>query len=218
MKVSVAMISLNDGKNIYNAIKGCDFADEIVIVDGGSSDITKYQLGKAAIEFGDKLKFFENRWPNHFGDQRNISFSKCTGDWILRVDTDEICGTQLRGSIHGFLTETPDECISVRIRQNNLVMDGDHYAANLGGWETHPRLFRNTGNLKWIGQVHEWVEGVNHSCTDWNVCVIHAGWLDVEKLREKEKNYMKIPGSGFEKEGSLTERHYEIRKLPKGIF
>jgi hypothetical protein len=218
MKISVAMISLNDGRNIYNAIKSCDFADEIVIIDGGSIDVTKYNVGKADKELPDKIKFFEARWQNHFGNQRNVSFSKCTGDWIIRVDTDEICGTSLRGSINPFLSETPEECLSVRIRQNNLVTDFEHYSAALGGWETHPRIFRNTGNLKWVGQVHEWVENVNHLCADWNVCVIHAGWLDTEKLKEKESHYMNIPGSGFETEGSLVNRQHTIRLLPPGIY
>jgi len=218
MKLSVAIITLNDGHNLYNALISCDFADEIVIIDGGSSDATKLMVAKADQLMPDKIKFYSNPWPNHFGEQRNVSFGLCTGDWIMRVDSDEVCGTQLRGAIKPCLEELPGECLSVRIRQNNLVQDIYHYAANLGGWETHPRIFRNTGNLNWVGQVHEWVEGVGHMCTDWNVCVIHAGWLDKEKLRKKEDNYRKIPGSGFEVEGSLTDRHYEIRKLPEGIF
>lgn len=224
MKISVAMIVLDDVKNILNALRSASFADEIVCIDGGSTDGTLNQLGIFQEEEPGKLRVFSVPWNKNFAEQRNISFRACTGDWIIRLDSDEIFGTTMRNATPIFLLELPAECLSVRIRQNNLIDLEGHYAANLGGWETHPRIFRRTAedgtvyNLNWIGQVHEHVENVSHMCADWNVCVIHAGWIDKEKLKKKERQYMSMPGSGFELEGSLSERYYEVRKLPEGIF
>lgn len=218
MKISVAMIVLDDAKNTYNALKSADFADEIIVVDGGSTDGTLFQIGKYQEESPDKIRVFSNKWERDFSKQRNISFQKCTGDWIIRLDSDEIFGVHLRGAIQSFLGELPQECLSVRIRQNNIIDEYLNYASNLGGWETHPRIFRNTRDLNWKGQVHEFIENVSHKCTDWNVCVIHFGWVDRDKLKKKEDQYRMIPGSGFATEGSLSGRHYEIRKLPERIF
>lgn len=216
MKISVAMIVLNEAENIGRALQSCDFADEIVIVDGGSTDGTLQRV--AQYEDQTKLKVVRHPWENDFGRQRNVSFKECTGDWIIRLDADEIFGIRLRSSISLFLAELPQECLSIRIRQNNLIEDVHHYSAALGGWETHPRAFRNTGQLNWNGQVHEWVEGVNHACADWNTCVIHFGWLDTDKMKQKERNYMNMPGSGFYEEGSLTGRKHEVRLLPQGLY
>ncbi len=210
------MILLNDNDNILRALNSCDFADEVIIVDGGSSDGSLQRV--ASYEDQTKLKVYRQPWENDFSKQRNISFSHCTGDWIIRLDSDEIFGIRLRAMIHGLLSEMPEECLSVRIRQNNLVQDIEHYSASLGGWETHPRIFRRTNELRWEGQVHEWISEVGKFCTDWNVCVIHFGWLNEEKLKAKERNYMQMPGSGFYEEGSLVNRHHEIRLLPKGLY
>ena len=216
MKISVAMIVKDDAENILRAVKSCDFADEIIIIDGGSKDGTLQRLTE--FEEQDKLKIYRNHWPGDFGAQRNLSFKYCTGDWILRLDSDEVFGSYLRAAVRILLTEIPEETLSIRIRQNNLVNDVHHYSAALGGWESHPRIFKNTGNLNWVGRVHEWVEGVSHRCVDWNVCVIHFGWLDTEKLKQKEKNYREMPGSGFYEEGSLVNRVHEVRLLPGGLY
>src|SRR5574337_1354827 len=133
MKISVAIINLNDGINLYRALKSAEFADEIIVVDGGSSDSTPIIIAKASDEMPGKIRYFQHPWQNHFAQQRNISFEQCTGDWIVRLDSDEMFGAFLRGSIREFLGELPEACRSVRVRQNNLVQDEDHYAANLGG-------------------------------------------------------------------------------------
>ena len=222
-KISVAMIVQDDGKNVRRALDSCDFADEIIIIDGGSQDDTLKQISKYMSDGKVPVTFLNNDWPGDFSIQRNASFKHCEGDWIVRLDSDEQFGNKFRNVLRPLLGEVPEDVLSIRIRQCNLINNDNEYAANLGGWETHPRIFRSKLNgerlpLLWNGRVHEWVSGVSHRCLDWNACVIHYGWIDRDKLKEKEQRYINIPGSGFDTEGSLTDRYYVIRDLPEGVI
>jgi len=85
MKISVCMIVRNEERFIekcLNSIK--ELADEIVIVDTGSIDKTKEIAGK----FTEKIYDFE--WQNDFSIARNFLLSKCSCDWILSIDADEL--------------------------------------------------------------------------------------------------------------------------------
>jgi len=92
-----------------------------------------------------------------------------------------------------------------------------------GGWETWPRVWRADERLRWVGQVHEHVmklsggqliEFLDDEIADFNVGILHLGWLDEKRLAEKESQYLSMYGSGFEKPGDLTGRKYAVRRLP----
>ena len=80
MKISVSMIVLNEQDHIARALSSCTFADEIIVVDGGSTDRTQEIL-----QSHDKVRIVRHPWTGHFGDQRQISLEHCTGDWMIRT-------------------------------------------------------------------------------------------------------------------------------------
>ncbi len=85
MKISLAMIVKNEEKVLrecLNSVK--DIVDEMVLVDTGSEDDTV----DIAKEFGAKL--YEFKWCNDFSFARNFAAEKCSGDWILVLDADEV--------------------------------------------------------------------------------------------------------------------------------
>lgn len=76
-------------KNEEEVLAGCldsvkDIADEMVIVDTGSTDRTK----EIAARYTDKIYDFE--WVDHFAAARNFAFSKAEMDYILWLDADDI--------------------------------------------------------------------------------------------------------------------------------
>ncbi|MDQ7787553.1 MAG: glycosyltransferase [Thermodesulfovibrionales bacterium] len=82
--LSVCMIVKNEEKNIGKCLRNIKpLADEMIVVDTGSTDRTK----DTAKVFGAKVYDFE--WTNSFADARNYSISKATGDWVLILDADE---------------------------------------------------------------------------------------------------------------------------------
>ena len=78
-----------------------DLADEVVVVDSGSSDGTK----KIAQSY--KAKWVTRAFDN-FQNQRNFAIDQCTGDWILNLDDDEVLNPELAQYLQ-------------QVKQNNFV-------------------------------------------------------------------------------------------------
>ena len=91
--LSVAMIATNEEKNLPRTLEAVKWADEIVIVDSGSVDRTP----EIAASFGAKHSF--NRDFRGHPEQKTIAIGKCTGDWILLIDADEVVTQELSEEI-----------------------------------------------------------------------------------------------------------------------
>ncbi|HRT67227.1 MAG TPA: glycosyltransferase family 2 protein [Bacteroidota bacterium] len=90
MGLSVALISKNEERNIARTLESIfDVADEIVLIDSFSSDNTI----KIAEQF--HCKIFQEEWKG-FAGQKNSALEKCSMDWILFLDCDEVVTTKLR--------------------------------------------------------------------------------------------------------------------------
>lgn len=91
--VSVVIIAKNEAARLEACVLACrPFADEIVVVDGGSTDGTK----ELARSLG--CVVHENEWPG-FGPQRNFGAERAANDWIFWVDADEVVGPELAEAI-----------------------------------------------------------------------------------------------------------------------
>ena len=98
--LSVALATYNEEKNLpacLDSIK--DLADEIVIVDGTSSDKT-VQIAK---KYGAKIKITTNKKNFHINKQMAIDMA--TSDWILQLDADELVSIELRDEIKQLLRD-----------------------------------------------------------------------------------------------------------------
>src|SRR3989338_7273874 len=83
--ISLCMIVKNEDKFLEQCINSVkNIADEIIIVDTGSTDKTK----GIAKKFGAKIIDF--KWDDDFSAARNESIKHATKDWILVLDADEI--------------------------------------------------------------------------------------------------------------------------------
>lgn len=84
IKISACMIAKNEAGNIGRCIDSVkDFADEIVVVDTGSTDNTV----EIAKEHGAEVGYFE--WCNDFAAAKNAALDLVSGDWIIFLDADE---------------------------------------------------------------------------------------------------------------------------------
>lgn len=90
--LSVAIITKNEEANLARTLESVRWADEVVIVDCGSTDATE----AIARSFG--AKFFAEEWKG-FGAQKNSAIAKCSGEWILALDADEEVSLELADEI-----------------------------------------------------------------------------------------------------------------------
>lgn len=100
MKLSVVLITLNEEKNLPRTLSAVnDIADEIVIADSGSTDRTEEIAGSFS-----KTKFFSKPFSG-YGAQKNWALNKCSGEWILFLDANEVPDAEMLLSIQTVLSE-----------------------------------------------------------------------------------------------------------------
>ncbi|MGD9563943.1 MAG: glycosyltransferase family 2 protein [Pyrinomonadaceae bacterium] len=147
MKISVAIITLNEERNIADAITSVTWADEILVVDSGSADRTR----EIAFDMGAQV--IEREWPG-FAAQKRFATESAKNDWVLSIDADERVSPELRDEILD-LGSTPAD--GYRIPRLSFYMGR---AVRHGGWypDRQLRLFdRRRG--KWKPRlIHESVE------------------------------------------------------------
>lgn len=131
--LSVAVITQNEEANLARTLSSVQFADEIIVIDSGSTDRTV----EIAQDFGAKV--FQESWKG-FAIQKNSAIEKCTGTWILSLDADEELTLDLQQEIRRLLRGTP-QADAYMIRRRNLFLKR---WMRHGGYYPDPklRLFR----------------------------------------------------------------------------
>ncbi|GAB1429561.1 glycosyltransferase family 2 protein [Ignavibacteria bacterium] len=96
-KLSVAIISYNEERNIARTLAALDgLPDEIIVVDSFSEDAT----AEIAKSFGASI--FSEEWKGHIA-QKNSALGKCKGEWILCLDSDEEITPELKSEIAQYI-------------------------------------------------------------------------------------------------------------------
>ena len=133
MRLSVALIVRDEETMLTGCLESIKDADEIVVVDTGSTDGTV----EIARQYTDEVHEIE--WRDDFAAARNYAKGLCTGDWIYSIDADHI-------------NETPVPEIKAEIDRiaghsvASVLINNHHKAA----W-----LWKNDPGIEWQGRVHE---------------------------------------------------------------
>ncbi len=150
-KLSICVISQNEQDVLEACLQSVSWADEIVVVDSGSTDKT--------LEIAKKYnaKIVHNDWPG-FGPQRQVAEKHASNDWIFAIDCDEVVSEKLKNEIlNRFSPETlPRENVYYVNRLTKLFGKFLHYG------EMHPDRIARIYNKTFTGYndllVHEKVK------------------------------------------------------------
>jgi len=178
LPVTVIIPTLNEQERIADAVSdAAAWADEIIVVDGGSQDDTV-----ARAEAAGAVVHIVRDSP--IGGQRNLGASLARNDWVFALDTDERASMNLRDELRTVLSAPQHDAYRVRMRNFYL---GRERARGKWGRDWHVRLYKR--DLRFgLSRVHERLEGVGSTGT-LRGTVLHQPYQDLSHHLTKMIKY-----------------------------
>jgi glycosyltransferase involved in cell wall biosynthesis len=194
--LSVIVITHNEAHNIEACLRCVAFADEVVVLDSGSTDGT-VELARA---LGARVSVSTD-WPG-FGLQKNRALALATSDWVLSVDADERVTPELQAQIQAAL-KTPGFDVYAFPRLSSYCGQFMRHS----GWypDRVTRLFRRHAAQFSDDLVHERLVAsspVGQLTAD----LLHESFLSLESVLDKANRYSTagaLVSHGKGKTGSL---------------
>lgn len=177
--LSVAVIALNEEERIRACLESVAWADEIVVVDAGSSDKT----AAIAREFTDRV--LVHPWEG-YAAQKNYALAQCRQPWLLSLDADEVVSPALRAEIEAVL-ERDGPADGYAIPRRNIFLGRP---IRHGTWwpDYQLRLFRRGRGAFLSASVHESVRVEGR--TDRLVApLIHQSYRGIEEFVVRANRY-----------------------------
>ncbi|MBU0619005.1 DUF2079 domain-containing protein [Patescibacteria group bacterium] len=150
-KLSVVLATYNEAKNITACLKSVvQLADEIIVVDGSSTDKTRELAKKSG------AKVFKTTNKPIFHINKQLAIDKAGGDWILQLDADERITPELAQEIK-ITIEQPGKTVAFYLKRKNLFLGK---FLTKGGQYPDPviRLFKKGRAYLPCKSVHEQME------------------------------------------------------------
>ena len=193
MVLSVILIAKNEEASIARALRSVAFADEIVVVDSGSSDRTV----EIARELGAKVTVTDD-WPG-FGPQKNRALDLATGDWVLSLDADEWLTAESAEEIRRAVGAGATGAAAFRLPRRSSFCG--RFMRHSGWWPDYVvRLFRRGSARFSDDAVHE------HVIVDGNTGTLreplmHETFVDLDDMLGKMNSYSTLAANRLRQDG-----------------
>lgn len=165
------------------------FAQEIIVVDTGSTDGTNEFLAK---QFDVKLISYE--WQHDFAQAKNMALQEATGDWLVFTDADE-CFYHPKNIIE-YLRQLDKQYADMDVifcPIDNIDADSNNEIINS---DVVPRLIRNHVGIKYMGAVHEQLttgrepwQDIKYIVADRQLAIRHTGYSTKVIPFKYQRNY-----------------------------
>ena len=194
MTLSVIIITKNESQHIAGCIDSVAFADEIIVLDSGSTDGTR-EIAQAK---GAKVTLSSD-WPG-FGPQKNRALDLATKEWVLSIDADERVTPELALEIQQVLKHPQAQAYKIA-RLSNFC---GRWIRHSGWWpDLVLRLFKRGTARFTDAVVHESVR------PEGTVAVLkghflHYSYPDMESLILKSNRYSSDAAQAMHAKGKKT--------------
>ncbi len=192
--ISAIIITQNEERNIRRCLESLQgVADEIIVVDSGSTDATEAICHEAGV------RFEHHDWEGYDG-QKNYANSLATQPWLLSIDADEALSPQLRSSLSEMKQKgfEKDTVYSVN-RLTNYCSQWIHHC----GWYPDARIrLWASGTAQWDGEVHEELQ-FGKPVTKRTLCgdLYHYSYYSVAEHAQRTAKYANLAGEKAYRQG-----------------
>lgn len=195
MTLSVCLIVKNEESCLAKCLESVKGANEIVVVDTGSTDKTV----EIARKYTNQVIVGEYKWNDNFAEARNFAIGQCIGDWVLMIDADEELKVPLSvvmGNIQ-FAEENKKKTIDVMLRSKR-------------GGEVHrfPRLFKRCPEVFFKGAIHNYLSIVEENSSD---IVIEYGYSEAHK-KDPDRSFRILAKEVKRNPQCVREKYYLARE------
>lgn len=164
MTISLCMIVKNEETVLERCLECMkDIADEMIIVDTGSSDTTK----DIARRYTDRV--FDFLWNDDFSAARNFAFSMASMDYIYSADADEVIDEENIAKFKALKQALLPEIDIVQMLYTNQLQYNTTYNFDS---ELRPKLYKRQRDFIWEGELHEAVR-LEPQIFDSDIRIIH---------------------------------------------
>jgi glycosyltransferase involved in cell wall biosynthesis len=209
-KLSAVILTKNEEGKIKNCLESITWVDEIVIVDGFSTDKT-VEICKQY-----NAKIIQHAFEGDFGQERNIGIDNASGDWVLQLDADDVV-TQGFRQVARKILEEEGEFVAYKFLRKNFFMG--HFM-RYGGWYHYSLHFFKKGFARYQGKVHHDLI-VNGTIGVLNEEIEHYPFDNFSQFIERQNRYTNLEAKEIvDLERYINEKNisYNIRIKPVKLF
>ena len=196
-RLSIIIVAKNEASNIAECVRSSRFADEVIVMDSGSTD------GTAELARAEGATVVVTDWPG-YGPQNNRGIDRATGDWFFSLDADERISAELAAEIRSAIER--DDVNGFRVPRTSM------YCGRFmkhGGWTPDYtwRLARR-GRARFTEHylhAHLEVEGRTGKLRQ---PIIHYSFRSMESVLEKLNRYSTVSAR------DMTASRRWVRPMP----
>lgn len=215
IRIAINLIVKNEEKLVANAINSVkSFADEIIVIDTGSTDNTPAICTRLGCEV------YFHQWEDDFSKTRNYALEYTNADWVLIIDADEIASFTYEDLPLDIMNKPNIGGINLQIVSYTDVNNPEIHSTH-----RYTRLFRKNRNIRFSGSIHEQIrESIEKEFEiyDSELVIEHFGYKKIDK--DKLARNTKLLEKDLENEDDdwkryhLAETHFTAGESEKALI
>ncbi|WP_300373774.1 glycosyltransferase family 2 protein [Methyloprofundus sp.] len=191
--LSIIIITKNESEHISRCLESVLWADEIIILDSGSTDDT------VAICKQYTPLVYQTNWPG-FGVQKQRALDKAQGDWVLSIDADEYLSEALKVEIQQAIQQEAIQGFEIPRLSSYCGKSMKH-----GGWwpDRVLRLFQRSNGHFTAALVHEKII-ITGKLGQLSEPLLHETYVNLEEVVSKVNTYSSLGAQELYKKGKTS--------------
>ena len=177
-RLAILILTYNEEKNIGPCMDSAAFADEIIIIDSGSTDQT------AAIVAEKGGKIVVHPMTDGFAAQRNFALTQTQAEWVFFLDADERLAPEVEEEVKSIVDKGEAFAYEI-LRKNRVFGQPVFYGGHAPDWSLR---FYPRAAIRWEGIVHEAAK-VTLPVKRLQACMFHHTYQDWERYFFKFNQY-----------------------------